>query len=214
MGADSETPPDYQQSDFASEGLRVLALGGSMGHGAQSRVALENALSLAAESGAETTLIDVRDLGLPIYDPDGHVEDFPVSLTWLLDSVRQADAIFLCSPTYHGTVTGAIKNALDFLQFLGTDTPPYLTGKAIGLMAVGGVAAANTITTLDFSARSLNGHVAPTTIIIPNGSMDIAAGRFIDPAIRGRTVAMVAQVLELAHALAALRPAKVAQESV
>jgi FMN reductase len=185
--------------------LRVLGLGGSMGRSAQSRVTLETTLKLAADAGAETALADVRELNLPIYDPDGHIEDFPDTLPWLLNEVRRADAIIICSPTYHGTVTGAIKNMLDFMQFLGADTPPYFTGKAIGLMAVGGLAAANTITTLDYSARSLNGNVAPTTIIIPNGSIDLVEKRFIDPALRGRIDSMLAHVLELARALAPLR---------
>lgn len=203
-----DTPPGTR-TDRETKPLRVLGLGGSMGRSAQSRVALETTLKLAADAGALTSLADVRELNLPIYDPDGHVQDFPPSLPWLLNEVRKADAIIICSPTYHGTVTGAIKNMLDFMQFLGADTPPYFTGKAIGLMAVGGLAAANTITTLDYSARSLNGNVAPTTVIIPNGSIDLAEKRFIDPALRGRIENMLTHVLELARALTPLRGSRI-----
>ncbi|MDQ3514689.1 MAG: NAD(P)H-dependent oxidoreductase, partial [Chloroflexota bacterium] len=49
--------------------LRVLGIGGSMRLGSKSLGALESALALAREAGAETTLASVRDLALPVYDP-------------------------------------------------------------------------------------------------------------------------------------------------
>ena len=185
--------------------LRLVGLGGSMGTGAQSRMVLDAALGMAQRAGALTAMIDVRELDLPIYNPDLHVEDYSPRLAHYLDAVRGADAVLICSPTYHGTISGALKNAIDFLQFLGVDQPPYLTGKAVGLMAVGGMTAVNTITALDHVARSLSGNIAPTTTVIPNGSVDVAARRFIEPAARGRVEAMLTQVLELARMLAPLR---------
>jgi NAD(P)H-dependent FMN reductase len=54
----------------------------------------------------------------------------------------RADAYILCSPTYHGTITGAMKNALDVLDYLAMGTPvdPAQTfkGKPVALMACGG----------------------------------------------------------------------------
>ena len=185
--------------------LRLVGLGGSVGARAQSRMVLDAVLGMAQRAGALTTMIDVRELDLPIYNPDLHVDDYPPRLAHYLDAVRRADALLICSPTYHGTVSGAIKNAIDFLQFLGANQPPYLTGKAVGLMAVGGMTAVNTITALDHIARSLSGNIAPTTTVIPNGSVDVAAHRFIEPATRGRVEAMLTQVLELARVLAPLR---------
>lgn len=185
--------------------LRLVGLGGSMGTRAQSRMVLDAALGMAQRTGALTTMIDVRELDLPIYNPDLHVDDYTPRLAHFLDAVRSADALVICSPTYHGTVSGAIKNAIDFLQFLGVDQPPYLTGKAVGLMAVGGMTAVNTITALDHIVRSLGGNIAPTTTVIPNGSVDVAGRRFIEPATRGRVEAMLTQVLELGRVLVPLR---------
>ena len=189
--------------------LRLVGLGGSIGRGAQSRMVLEASLAMAAEAGAETVIVDVRDLDFPVYNPDLRIQEYGSRLAWYLEEVRDADALLLCSPTYHGTMSGAIKNALDFLQFLGGDRPPYLTGKAVGLMSVGGITAVNTITALDHVVRSLNGNIAPTTVVIPNGSVDVAARRFIEPATRGRVEAMMTQVLELAQVLSPLRRARV-----
>jgi FMN reductase len=189
--------------------LRMIGLGGSVGRGAQSRMVLEASMAMATAAGAETVIADIRDLDLPVYNPDLRVQDYGKKLAWFLEEVREADAILLCSPTYHGTMSGAMKNTLDFLQFLGGDRPPYLTGKAVGLMSVGGLTAVNTITALDHVTRSLNGNIAPTTVVIPNGSVDVAARRFIEPATRGRVEAMMNQVLELAQVLSPLRRARV-----
>ncbi|HEV2527523.1 MAG TPA: NAD(P)H-dependent oxidoreductase [Thermomicrobiales bacterium] len=189
--------------------LRLVGLGGSIGRGAQSRMVLEASMAMAADHGAETVIADVRDLDLPVYNPDLKVQAYGQKLAWFLEEVRSADAILICSPTYHGTMSGALKNAIDYLQFLGGDRPPYLTGKAVGLMSVGGLTAVNTITALDHAVRSLNGNIAPTTVVIPNGSVDVAARRFIEPATRGRVEAMMTQVLELAEVLSPLRRARV-----
>ena len=194
---------------FDNRPLRMVGIGGSMGRGAQSRMVLEASLAMAATGGAETVIVDVRELDFPIYNPDLRVEAYGSKLAWFLEEVRVADALLLCSPTYHGTMSGAIKNLLDYLQFLGGDRPPYLTGKAVGLMSVGGLTAVNTITALDHTTRSLNGNIAPTTVVIPNGSVDVAARRFIEPATRGRVEAMMTQVLELAQVLSPLRRARV-----
>ena len=201
-------PDHYPDHHIDNRPLRMVGLGGSMGRGAQSRMVLEASLAMAAEAGAETVLVDVRDLDFPIYNPDLRVDAYGAKLAWFLEEVRLADAVLLCSPTYHGTMSGAIKNALDYLQFLGGDRPPYLTGKAVGLMSVGSLTAVNTITALDHATRSLNGNIAPTTVVIPNGSVDVAR-RFIEPATRGRVEAMMTQVLELAQVLSPLRRARV-----
>ncbi|HKT19333.1 MAG TPA: NAD(P)H-dependent oxidoreductase [Stellaceae bacterium] len=33
-----------------------------------------------------------------------------------------------CTPAYHYSISGSFKNALDFVELLGEDDPPYLAG--------------------------------------------------------------------------------------
>jgi FMN reductase len=55
------------------------------------------------------------------------------------------------SPLYHGTVSGAFKNALDWLDLLSDRDPPFLTDKVIGLIsAAGGVQALQAVNTMEF----------------------------------------------------------------
>jgi FMN reductase len=184
---------------------RVLGIGGSTRAGSRSLVLLRHALRVAETAGAGVALGDVRQMALPIYDDDVPLDGYPASLHHLLVSAREADAFIFCSPTYHGTITGAVKNALDCLNFLVDDTPRYLQGKPIALMALGGGSAANVITALDHSARGLNGLVLPTTVI-SSGSA-VQDGEVNDARVQQRVQAMVDELLDVTARLRASAPA-------
>lgn len=186
----------------ASAPIRVLGIGGSTRQGSKSLVLLQSALHELTQAGAETTLADVRALDLPIYDDDRPLESYPPSLPALVAAARAADAFVFCSPTYHGTVSGAVKNALDALNFLFDDEPRYLGGKSVALLALGGGGAANVLNSLHHAARALNGLTIPTTVIA-SGSV-IQEGRVIDDAVTRRLRAMANELIELT---VRLRPA-------
>ena len=50
--------------------LTIVGLGGSTARISRSRAALRAALDGAASAGAETELLDIRELDLPMYNPD------------------------------------------------------------------------------------------------------------------------------------------------
>ena len=79
---------------------------------------------MAHAAGADVVRATIYDLDLPMFRTDWKLEQYPPTLPWLLDQIRQADGLIICSPTYHGTMSGAIKNLLDMLIFLGWDKPP------------------------------------------------------------------------------------------
>ena len=180
--------------------VRLLGIGGSTRAGSLSRRVLEAALRLAEEAGARTVLADVRALDLPLYDADRPLEAYPPTLAWLLSEVRAADAYLLCSPTYHGTVAGGVKNVLDCLNALGADTPPYLGGKVVGLMALGG-GGANVINSLSHATHALNGLAALTVVTVSEGALDRDTGGVHDAAVRGRLDRLVMDVVDLTRRL-------------
>ncbi len=183
--------------------VHVLGLGGSLRPESNSLIALEDALRLAAEAGAETTLVSVRDLALPIYNPTLSADEQPAALRRLLDQVRAADAFIFCSPTYHGTVSGAVKNVLDALNGLARDQPRYLGGKPVGLMALGGGSAMNTINALAHATRALNGLATTTVVTVPGAAVDPVTRQITDPLVRQRLATMVSEVLDLGSRLQA-----------
>lgn len=54
----------------------------------------------------------------------------------LIESCRSANAMIWASPTYHGAMSGALKNAIDYMQYLASDPSPYLQGKAVGIVSI------------------------------------------------------------------------------
>ena len=185
--------------------IRVLGIGGSTRADSRSRVLLRHALRVAEEAGAGVAIADVRQLALPLYDDDLPLEAYPDSLRQMLAAAREADAFIFCSPTYHGTITGAVKNALDALNFLVHDEPRYLGGKPVALMALGGGAASNVITALDHSARGLNGLVLPTSVLASGSG--IVDGEVADARVLQRVQAMVDEVLDVTARLRRPAPA-------
>lgn len=101
--------------------IKVVGLGGSLATTSTSLAALKIALEGTAEADAETQLLDIRTLNLPMYAPE--VTDMPESVHLLCESVYQANGLIWSSPLYHGTISGSFKNALDWLELLSDRKP-------------------------------------------------------------------------------------------
>lgn len=78
----------------------------------QSAAALKHALSAAQSHGATTRLLDLRIADLPMFRPDEDSESS--GLQQAIDDVAWADAFVLATPDYHGSMSGALKNFLDY----------------------------------------------------------------------------------------------------
>ncbi|CAA9572724.1 MAG: hypothetical protein AVDCRST_MAG87-2580 [uncultured Thermomicrobiales bacterium] len=181
--------------------VRILGIGGTTSARSWSLVPLEAALAKVRDLGGETTLATVYDLNLPLFHTEWRLEDYPPTLAWLLDEVRRADGLILCSPTYHGTISGAIKNVIDTLIFLGWDTPPYLAGKPVGLMAYGGMTSMGVLQALTNCVRGLKGISVPTHVAVPEDSIDRANVVLNSEKIERRLDLMVAEIVSFASHL-------------
>lgn len=149
------------------EGIKVVGLGGSVKPSSTSRAALTIALEGAAQSGAETRLLDIRELNLPLYDPGATVA--PESARRMCEEIYEAHGLIWSSPMYHGTISGAFKNALDWLQLLSDRNPPFLTDKVVGLISTaGGVQGLQAVNTMEFVVRALRGWAVPLVLPIPH----------------------------------------------
>ncbi|KAA2262230.1 NAD(P)H-dependent oxidoreductase [Solihabitans fulvus] len=141
--------------------VNVVGIGGSLRTDSQSERALRIVLAGAAEAGARTTAFSGPDLVLPFYDPAE--SDRPEAAKRLVELLRQADGVVLVSPGYHGTVSGLVKNALDYVEDLRGDERPYLDGRAVGCVATaqGWQASVTTLTALRSIVHALRGWPTP-----------------------------------------------------
>lgn len=77
-------------------------------------LALKVSESLSVQ-GARTKFFDQRENQLPLFDDEPRTEQHP-AVQVLFETLEEADAVVLSSPEYHGSISGALKNALDWLS--------------------------------------------------------------------------------------------------
>jgi FMN reductase len=159
--------------------INVVGIGGSLAPNSASLAALSVALEGAREFGADVRLFDLRELNLPLYVPGSPV--VPDAARDMCDAVYIARGLLWSSPLYHGTVSGAFKNALDWLQLLSDRTPPYLTDKVVGLISTaGGTHGLQAVNTMEFVVRALRGWAVPLVLPIPQAWRVFQEGRVLD----------------------------------
>ncbi|MEM6265682.1 MAG: NAD(P)H-dependent oxidoreductase [Bacteroidota bacterium] len=161
--------------------IRIVGLGGALtSKVSSSRRALELALQGAREAGASVQVFDLAEVDLPLFR-EGKKE-IPASAIELCEAVKQAHGMIWCSPLYHGAVSGAFKNAIDWLQLLHDEQEPYLSKKIVGLTAVaGGVQALQAINSMEHMVRALRGWTCPFVVPV-NRSYEVfdKSGNLID----------------------------------
>jgi FMN reductase len=182
-------------------GITVVGIGGSIRADSQTERALSVVLDSARLAGADTVAITGADLVLPFYDPA--VLDRSAAALRLVETLREADGVVLVSPGYHGTVSGLVKNALDYVEDLRSDTRPYLDGRAIGCvaMALGWQAAVTTLTALRSIVHALRGWPTPLGAALNSGEVAFDAhGMPSDPAVERTLRTIGEQVVDFAQA--------------
>jgi FMN reductase len=185
-----------------NERLAIVGLGGSLARVSRSRAALIVALEGAATAGADIELLDLRELELPMYDPDNEAP--PPSAARLIDVCYAADGMIWSSPMYQGTISGAFKNALDWLHPLARRDPPFLHDKVVGLIsAAGGTQGLQAINTMEFAARALRGWAVPYVVPVSAAARVFDdSGQIEDESVRLQLTTLGAEVVRVAERFA------------
>jgi NAD(P)H-dependent FMN reductase len=140
--------------------IKVVGLNGSLRAGSHSRQALALAIEKAKALGAEAELLDLQTLTLPFCDGGDEYPGFP-DVKRLRNTVKQADALILATPEYHGTMSGVLKNALDLMGF------DELSGKMTAHISVlGGQVNNNALNDLRTTLRWVHAWTIPEQVAI------------------------------------------------
>jgi FMN reductase len=139
----------------------IVGLGGTTREASTSERALALALQHCERLGARTLLFSGPVLNLPPYDPAnaGKVAQAQP----LIDALRLADGVIVATPSYHGSISGLVKNALDYTEDMRTDARPYFDGRAVGCIVVaeGAQAMGSTLIALRSIVHALRGWPTP-----------------------------------------------------
>lgn len=174
---------------------RIVGIGGTTRANSSSEQALRAVLTRLEQAGAHCTAFCADDIKFPMYDPAD--ETRCESATHLLTAVREADAVVVSTPGYHGGLSGMLKNALDYMQDLAEDEAPYLHGRAVGCIAsaYGWQAGVLALSSLRTTVHALRGWPTPLGVVINSSVAKFADGACTEPKVEAQLDAMAQQLL-------------------
>jgi len=147
--------------DVCGEDMKIIGLAGEYRSTSKSGLLANLALLKAKELGAEVYFWDLESKPLPFVGEEGcwehpNVKEFQ-------SIVESADAFLVCSPEYHGTMSGVMKNTFDWMY------DKFVGGKVFGLMStLGGVTNSNTLNHMRITLRWLHAWPVPEQLAIGN----------------------------------------------
>lgn len=143
--------------------MKITLIAGSNRENATSTTLLRYMESLLKAKQISVEFIDLAKLELPIFSPDNW--DFHPNSKHLVETVAESDSFILATPEYHGSISGTLKNALDYLN------ADVVAGKAVlSVSAAGGPLGISSLMHLQTIVRNLHGVNCPKWISIGNGS--------------------------------------------
>lgn len=94
---------------------KLLAFGGSLRKGSYNKLLARAAADAARRAGAEVTVLDLKELALPVYDGDEEeASGLPPGAKRLKKLMVEADGFLISTPEYNSSVPGGLKNAIDW----------------------------------------------------------------------------------------------------
>ena len=169
----------------------VVAVVGSLRDGSHTRTATKHALSGVEEAGGTGELLDLREWDLPPLKPDADDQGDAAAFA---AKVREADAVILGTPMYHGSFSGVVKNAIDHCGF------DEFEGKTVGLLGIsGGSFPVTALEHLRSVCRALNAWVLPHQAAVPKSHSAFEDGEFRDDSLGERVEALGRRTVQYAN---------------
>lgn len=174
----------------------IVGLGGTTRANSSTEKIIRLVLSAAEHAGAQVLQITGRELVMPLYAPENRERSPEARM--LVQVLRCADGLVLGSPSYHGGISGLVKNALDYAEDMAHDPRAYLDGVPVGCVGAGsGWQGANaTLCALRSVTHALRGW--PTPLGIALNTVEPAFGNdgeCLSPGLEKQAELMAHQIL-------------------
>lgn len=117
---------------------KILAFAGSTRTDSFNKKLVRIAATGATEAGVDTTVIDLRDFPMPLYDGDlEQKEGLPPNARKLKDLMLAHHGFLISSPEYNSSISAVFKNAIDWTsrQSEGEPSLACFKGKVAGIMS-------------------------------------------------------------------------------
>lgn len=110
-----------------------------------------------------STIFSIPDEAIPFFDTN--LTEVPQSVQNMVGKFRAADRHIWLGPLYHGSIPGAMKNCLDWMELSAKENTPYLSNKIVALFCwAAGSQAMQGINTMDAVAKALRAWTLPYSV--------------------------------------------------
>ncbi|MBB6672195.1 NADPH-dependent FMN reductase [Cohnella nanjingensis] len=177
--------------------MKMTLIAGSNRADAASTILLRYIESLLKARQITVSFVDLREQQLPLFSPDNW--DFHPNAQRMIQQVAEADGLILATPEYHGSISGVLKNALDYLS------PERVSGKPVlSVSAAGGPVGVSSLSHLQTIVRNLHGVNCSEWISVGYGSNAFGPdGAPLDAGLKERVGGAVENFLDLTRMLTA-----------
>jgi azobenzene reductase len=146
--------------------MRIMVICGSLRQASGTRAALQIAAGMLRTAGATVDFYDLGQHRFPLYDPDA--ESLPPEVADFRERVMAADAYLIGSPEYHNGMSGALKNAIDYIG------SRYVKDKPVALLVCAGgeKGGMNALANLRTVMRGIRALVIPDQVVVDEDDFD------------------------------------------
>ena len=185
---------------------RILAFSGSTRVGSFNQMLVKIAADGARAAGAEVTVVDLRELGMPLYDHAIEAAGFPASVVQFKTLMKSHDGLLISAPEHNSSISAVLKNAIDWASRAqpGEAALACFDGKVAGLMAaspgaLGGLRGLVTVRSILSNIRVM---VLPEQVAVSKANEAFAAdGSLKDDKQAAAVKALGAKVVKVVSAL-------------
>jgi chromate reductase len=119
-----------------SDPVAIAAFAGSLRKKSLNRGLVRAAVEVAPED-VTIRVLELHDL--PFYDADHDGPASPPAVVAFRNAIASADALLIATPEYNYSISGVLKNAIDWASRKPSqEEPPALQGKPAAIMGAGG----------------------------------------------------------------------------
>ena len=112
--------------------IKILGIAGSLRKDSYNRALLRAAIELAPDQ-MEIAIFDNEIFSaIPLYNEDIRIQAVPQPVRILKQEIQQADGLIFAIPEYNFSVSGVLKNAIDWVSRPTNESP--LNGKPVAIM--------------------------------------------------------------------------------
>lgn len=174
---------------------KLLAFSGSLRKNSLNTLLVQVAAAGASQAGAEVTTLHLKNFPMPLYDQDWFDEHgFPPSVLELKALMKAADGFLIASPEYNGSLTGALKNLIDWTSRAEEGEAPLalscFAGKTAAIMATspGGLGGLRGLSHLRQILSSMGVLVIPAQQAVPGAFQAFDANGHLTDDVQRQTI--------------------------